>query len=61
MLVIARKNQERIVIRDRETGAEIWIKVSQLAGAARVKLGFDAPQRFAIRREELKHKEAAAV
>lgn len=51
MLVLARKRRERVVLIDTETGARITVTVSEVRQHA-VRLGFEAPSRFKILREE---------
>lgn len=53
MLVLTRKDGERIVITDQETGEEIVLWVARI-GCDNVRLGVEASRRFRILREELR-------
>ncbi|MGB1276451.1 MAG: carbon storage regulator [Nannocystaceae bacterium] len=52
MLVLSRKQDEWIMVRDEETGECLRFVVSSIRGRT-VRLGFDAPKRFAILRDEV--------
>ncbi|WP_437193542.1 carbon storage regulator [Planctomicrobium sp. SH527] len=60
MLVLSRKTQEAVRIRDRETGVEVTVTVSRIDGRV-VRLGFDAPDRVEILRTELIVQDASPV
>ncbi len=57
MLVLSRKVDERITIRDTETAETITVTLVEILAhggtSSRVRLGFEASPRFAITREEL--------
>lgn len=52
MLVLSRKENERIRIRDSRTGEEIWITIVR-QGGGEVRIGIAAPPEFDIEREEI--------
>lgn len=52
MLVVSRHEGESIDITDTVTGARLTVKVTTIKGN-RVRVGIDAPQRFAVRRSEI--------
>lgn len=52
MLVLSRKNQERVILTDTETGETITVVVTGLQHG-RVRLGFVAGERWKILREEV--------
>ena len=52
MLVLKRKANEKVIIRDKQTGRVIEVLVVRLL-AGGVAIGFDADQSFQIDREEL--------
>lgn len=63
MLVLSRKEKERIVITD-STGATIWIaveEISQFRGKPRVRLSFDGPENLVVDREEIHAAKASIV
>ncbi len=57
MLVLSRKVDERITIRDTETAETITVTLVEIlthgGTSSRVRLGFEASTRFEITREEL--------
>ena len=57
MLVVSRKVDERVIIRDTETGETIAVMLVEILAhggpSSRVRLGFEASPRFEITREEL--------
>ena len=58
MLVLSRKEGEKIVIGSAHDGTEIEISVVEIRGA-RVRLGIAAPRNVSIRRQELDFQGAA--
>jgi carbon storage regulator len=59
MLVLSRKEEEKIVIGSAHDGTEIEISVVEIRGG-RVRLGISAPRNVSIRRQELDFQGAAA-
>lgn len=57
MLVVSTKVDERVIIRDTETGETIAVMLVEILAnrgpSSRVRLGFEASPRFEITREEL--------
>jgi carbon storage regulator CsrA len=53
MLVLSRKQDEELIIRDDLTGAVIRIQVVAILGGNRVKIGIDASDRFTVLRPEV--------
>jgi len=58
MLVLSRKEGEKIVIGSAQDGTEIEISVVEIRGG-RVRLGISAPRNVSIRRQELDFQGAA--
>ena len=52
MLILIRKRDERILIRNQETGEEIVILLVR-SGTRAARIGIQAPQTYRIRRAEL--------
>lgn len=57
MLVVTRKNNEGVVVVNRQTGEVIKIRVLLLT--EKIKVGIDAPEKFEIIREELLNRPAS--
>ena len=58
MLVLSRKEEEKIIIGSAHDGTEIEISVVEIRGG-RVRLGISAPRNVSIRRQELDFQGAA--
>lgn len=56
MLILSRKKDESIVVRaekDIPAGTEITIKVVEIRGSGKVRIGIEASQAFMVNREEI--------